>query len=139
MTVLAFAILAVFAVVALLHLLWALRIWWPIDDEAALARAVVGTKGISRMPGRAITFAVVAVVGLGMIWVLLLAGLIALPLPGWLVTLGGAAMAAILLARGLGSYAASRIGWQRDMPFDRLWFSPLITALGLGVALLTFA
>jgi len=33
-------------VIAAAHLLWALGIWWPIKDEAALARAVVGSKGI---------------------------------------------------------------------------------------------
>ncbi|MGR3466460.1 MAG: hypothetical protein ACU0CI_01160, partial [Shimia sp.] len=51
---------ATLLLIAALHALWALRIWWPIREEAALARAVVGTEGITRMPGPAWTWPVVA-------------------------------------------------------------------------------
>ena len=37
--------------VALVHLLWALGVWWPLRDERALVRAVVGVTGAERMPG----------------------------------------------------------------------------------------
>ncbi|MCF2871873.1 DUF3995 domain-containing protein [Octadecabacter sp. G9-8] len=38
-------------IIAALHLLWSLGYWWPIKDEAELARTVVGTKGVEKMPG----------------------------------------------------------------------------------------
>ena len=38
-------------IITAIYLLWALGYWWPIKDETALARAVVGTKGITKMPG----------------------------------------------------------------------------------------
>ena len=40
----------VLSAIALLHGLWALRIWWPIRDELALARAVAGFSGVKAMP-----------------------------------------------------------------------------------------
>lgn len=46
------AVLASFGlvVIAALHVMWALGYWWPIKDEAELARTVVGSKGITKMP-----------------------------------------------------------------------------------------
>lgn len=51
MTLFALLASAGLVVIAAIHLVWALGIWWPLNDEAALARAVVGTKGITKMPG----------------------------------------------------------------------------------------
>ncbi|WP_375280807.1 DUF3995 domain-containing protein [Pseudooctadecabacter sp.] len=51
MTALALLASAGMIVIAAIHLLWALGYWWPVKDEAALARTVVGTKGITKMPG----------------------------------------------------------------------------------------
>jgi hypothetical protein len=42
---------AILIVIAAVHLLWALGYWWPIRDEAALSRAVVGTKEITKIQG----------------------------------------------------------------------------------------
>ena len=38
-------------VIASVHLLWAIGYWWPIKDEGELARTVIGTKGVTKMPG----------------------------------------------------------------------------------------
>lgn len=51
MTLLALLVSAGLIVIAAIHLVWALGIWWPLRDEATLARAVVGTKNITEMPG----------------------------------------------------------------------------------------
>ncbi len=51
-------------------------------------------------------------------------------------------MAAVLLLRGAGSYAAPLFGTEQEPEFtrlDRLWFSPLILTLGAGGAVLTLA
>lgn len=141
MSVLSVALFLVFALVGAIHLLWALRIWWPISDEARLARTVVGKPGIRAMPASPVTFAVVAAVALGMVWIALLSGWATAPLPGWVVRGGGFVMAAILLLRGAGTYAAPVLGIRQEPEFtrlDRRWFSPLILALGTGVAVLTF-
>ena len=50
MTILAALASAVLIIIAAIHLLWALGYWWPIRDERALAQAVIGTKGVERMP-----------------------------------------------------------------------------------------
>jgi hypothetical protein len=125
-----------------LHLIWALRIWWPLRDERALARAVVGATGIDRMPGQGMTFGVAAVLGLGIVWTMALAGWIALPLPGWFLRLGGFSMAAILLVRGIVAYTYIMRNLTPEEPFATLnqrYYSPLIIALGLGALLLTLA
>lgn len=46
------AVLASFGLVVIagIHLLWTLRIWWPVGQETELARTVVGTRGIEQMP-----------------------------------------------------------------------------------------
>lgn len=140
MSWLAIILSVVFAAVGALHALWALRIWWPIADEAQLARTVVGAQGITQMPGRAITWAVVAVIALGLGIVAQLVGWIALPVPTWLSQCAGWAMAGVLILRGISSYVPPVSRLPQEAPFRalNLWlFSPLILALGLGVAVLT--
>ena len=51
MTILSVVLTAGLLAVALLHLAWALGIWWPLREERALVRAVVGVAGAERMPG----------------------------------------------------------------------------------------
>lgn len=129
---LALPVALVLIATALLHALWALRIWWPIPEEARLARSVVGTRGITHMPGMALTWAVAALMLLGGLWPLALAGILPLPLPGWLLRLGGWIMTAIFLLRGLASWGP----WPAEPEFTRLnrrGFGPLILALGLAM------
>jgi hypothetical protein len=47
-------------IISVIHVVWAIGFWWPIRDEAALARAVIGTKSVDKMPG-AVTCSLVAV------------------------------------------------------------------------------
>ena len=42
MTLLSQATAFILLLIALLHFLWGINIYWPAKDEAALARAVVG-------------------------------------------------------------------------------------------------
>ncbi|HHB81411.1 MAG TPA: DUF3995 domain-containing protein [Aliiroseovarius sp.] len=132
-------VIAILGAVAVLHVIWALRIWWPLADEAALARTVVGSPGITLMPGAPITWAVAAVLVAGMVLVAALAGWIILPGPVWMLRAGGWGMALVLLARGLATYLPFVSRWPLEQPFARLnraLYSPLITALGLGVVAL---
>ncbi len=124
----------VLAVLAALHLIWALGVWWPVRDETELARTVVGANGITSMPG-AVPSALVTV------------ALIAAAVWPWYMAegtapfgrIGGWLIAAVFLARGMVTYLPA---WRRTMseqPFARLdqtAFGPL--CLALGVAFLVF-
>ncbi len=130
----------VLIVIAVLHILWGLNIWWPIRSEAALAKAVVGAKGITKMPPPAASFAVAIALLAGAWWALALGGVVTT----WifsdsLVTLGGYALVAVFVLRGIAGYTAF---WARQCPeqpfhrLDRLYYSPLCLLLGAGFALL---
>ncbi|GHC53564.1 DUF3995 domain-containing protein [Neogemmobacter tilapiae] len=114
--------------IAALHLLWGFGFWFPIRDEARLARTVVGAKGIVEMPG-AVPCALVVVA--------LLFGISVIHWPdvtarGWLLR----AAAGVFLLRGLASYAPV---WRRlvpEQPFarlDRAFYGPLGLAIGVGL------
>ena len=132
MTALAFLLAAVLVALAVLHLAWALGHVTPMEDEAALARAVVGTRGITRMPG-AVPCALVAMA---------LTFCAILPLdpriPGRALLMP--VIAAVFLARGIAPYVPA---WRRltpEEPFatlDRRFYGPLCLGLGAVYLILT--
>ena len=78
----------VLAMAGLIHLAWALGSTFPYANEQALARAVVGRRGITRMPSMAAS-AFVASCLLGAAgWALLLDRMLSLPVSDWLVAPG---------------------------------------------------
>lgn len=130
--------IALFAV-SLAHFLWSIGRTWPIRDEKLLAQTVVGFKDIERMPPRLASLAVSIAT--------LAAGIFALALAdhdsgGIWLNLGGFALAAVFLARGVLGFTA---WWAQKTPEpnfrlnDRRVYSPLCLALGLGfIALVVF-
>ncbi len=114
--------------IAAIHAAWGLQIWIPIRDEAALARAVVGGRGIDRMPGAIPCFLVVAA---------LLMVIAALWMPQMTLArlvLWGAAL--VFLGRGAVSYTPFWRKLTPQEPFrsnDARYFAPLCLALGLGL------
>lgn len=126
MIVLAFAASAVLIVIAAVHLLWALGIWWPIKDEADLARAVVGSKGITRMPGPVACSLVVVALLFASAWPWL-------P-ESTLRTLGLFAIAFVFQLRAIVAYAPMMKRMSPEQPFRRLdeaYYAPLCIILGL--------
>ncbi|PYC48806.1 hypothetical protein DI396_01530 [Litorivita pollutaquae] len=126
--------------IAALHGLWALRIWWPLRDETALARAVVGRAGIIKMPTPAACWAMVMVLLAAALW--LQFPLDSGGLRGALVALGLAVMSALCFARGLGAYVPALRRSRSEEPFatfDRRYYAPLCLVLGgsVGLVLLT--
>lgn len=129
MTWLAVLLTLALGAIALLHLAWALGFWWPIADEAELARTVVGAKDIDQMPGAvACSFVVVALMTAA-IW------------PWYMAEgsapfgrAGGWAIGAVFVLRGVVAFSPQ---WQRKTPehpftrLDRRFYAPL--CLGLGV------
>ncbi len=117
--------------IALLHMLWGGGVWVPIRDEEALAKATVGAKGVTRMPGPIPCFlvALALIVVVGAIW-----------LPDGLIRaiiLWGAA--AVFIGRGALAFTKF---WRRmtpEEPFasnDRRFYGPLCLALGVGILFL---
>ena len=118
---------AILVVLAAIHLLWALGYWFPLHDEAALARAVIGTRGVTRMPGAVPTALVTVALLFAAAWPWL-------P-PSGLRTAGLAAATAVFLARGAASYLPA---WRRRLPEEpfatlaRRRYGPICLALGIG-------
>lgn len=125
--------------VSMAHFLWSIGRTWPIRDEKLLAQTVVGFKDIQRMPPRLASLAVSIAA--------LAAGTYGLALAdhdsgGIWLDLGGLALAAVFLARGIVGYTAWWANLTPEPNFrlnDRRVYSPLCLALGLGfLALVVF-
>ncbi|SIN79364.1 DUF3995 domain-containing protein [Vannielia litorea] len=123
----------VLVVLAALHLMWALGRWFPLGDERALARAVLGARGVEAMPGAVACALVVVALIFAAAWVWL---------PVHPVTvLGLAVLTAVFLARGAAAYVAA---WRRLVPeepfatLDRRIYGPLCLGIGAGFLILTY-
>lgn len=142
MTILSYVTAVILLLIALIHLLWGIDVYWPAKDEAALARAVVGAKDITQMPNFwACSFVTVALL-IGAVIVLRLGGvmdvkafgLTALPL--WLFQLAGLGFALVLLSRGIIGLTPFWAQITPEEPFrtwNKQFYSPLCIALGMLV------
>ena len=122
--------------IAFAHLLWSFGATWPIRNAELLAKTVIGSPGITRMPNRLLIFIVAIAI--------LAAGIIALSLADhdsgglWLSTLG-VLLGAIFVGRGVLAYTT---GWRRRFPtepfatLDRRNYAPLCFWIGAGFLLL---
>jgi len=133
------AVLAfVLGLVALLHAYWGFGGLWPGKSEADLIARAIGDGG-PHMPGRRLTFAVAAAIGVAALWPLLLVAGPAAPLAPGLVVAGACVLAAVFLARGGAGYLPA---WRRMHPIepfarlDGLVYSPLCLVIGMGFAYL---
>lgn len=130
--------IALFAV-SLAHFLWSIGRTWPIRNEKLLAQTVVGFKDIERMPPRLASLAISIATLAAAVYALALADHDS---GGIWLDLGGLALAAVFLARGIVAFTA---WWAEKTPEpnfrlnDRRVYSPLCLALGLGfLALVAF-
>ena len=129
----------VLAGLAILHLYWGFGGVWPGTDEKSCARAIVGAKGIERMPGVLPSFAVAVALLVVAIVALALARVVTLPLPQSLTALAGIGAALVFIGRGVAGFTPH---WRRltpEMPFarnDRHWFSPLCLLVGAALSIL---
>ena len=142
MIVLAAALSFGLLVIAVVHALWGAKVWWPIADETALARTVVGQTGIEKMPPSLSCFLVAGALGVGALtpW----AALNFFPLPETVsafVRYLVAAFAVVFLLRGLAGYSGPFSRYFSEEPFrslDRRFYSPLCLAFGAGFAAVFF-
>ena len=135
----AIVLFAVIAAIAAIHVYWALGGLWPGSDEASLARKVVGSPGVTRMPSREMTLAVACLIFFAALWPLMWAALIPYPLPQSLVWLGMIVLAAVFTGRGIAGYWPAFRAIFPEEPFatlDRRCYSPLCLAIGAAFILL---
>ncbi len=138
------SVLAVVLVVAgILHLLWAARIYFPFANEQAAARAVVGLRGITRMPSRGAS----AFVGLLLIAAAVAAVCIGsfsaqVPAAKYVLAPLGLFLSAVFLTRGIAGILPAFERAAPEQPFltlNRRLYSPLCAAIGLGFLFLVIA
>lgn len=140
MTFMASGIFIILICVSLMHAAWAFGAVWPAKDERALVDTVIGTPGLTKMPGRAVTLIVAAAIAAAGFSALWSAGLIALPLPEWIRVAAAPVLCLIFGLRGFGTYLAGS-KWPRTEPFaslDRRLFAPLCLFLALGFGFIFF-
>jgi hypothetical protein len=121
--------------IALAQLMWAIGASWPIRDRALLAKTVVGRPNVDAVPR--LPALLLAVLALG-------AGIAALSLAdpaggGAMLTLLGALLAGLFLARGVLGYTPNWRALHPVEPYatlDRKNYSPLALAIGVGFAIL---
>lgn len=131
MTILALVASCGLVVIAAIHLLWALGYWWPIKDEAELARTVVGTKGIDKMPGAVACSLVVVALLFAAAW------------PwfpdGRLKSLGLFGIAVVFQLRAVAAYSPLMKRLAPEQPFRRLdesLYAPICIFFGIVFMLL---
>jgi hypothetical protein len=135
MTVLAILLFVVVSALAVLHAQWGLGSVWPEASAERLAKAAVGTPGITRMPSPASCFLVAAALSGIAVWPLFAVGLLPEVWPRELTLVAGTGIAAVFIGRGIAGYTPA---WRRhfsEQPFarlDTLAYSPLCLALGAG-------
>jgi hypothetical protein len=142
MIALALLLAAVVWIIAVLHASWGLGNHWPAESEERLAKAAVGTHGITRVPNPAQCFAVAAVLTGVASWPLFAAGLLAEAWPRWLTLLAGAGIAAVFLGRGIAGYTTAWRSRFLEEPFatyDQRYYSPLCLLLGAGYFIVLIA
>jgi hypothetical protein len=117
---------------AALHLLWAIGAWVPIRDEAALALAVIGARGLAKMPGPIPC----AVVFVALSFAAALPHLTSFPMRTPLLF----AISAVFGLRGLAAYLPA---WRKLVPeepfatLDQRFYGPLCLVLGTSFLLFT--
>ena len=110
------------------HTLWGIGYWFPIRSEGELVKAVIGGRGVTRMPGP-IPCSMVAAGMLIVIGALFGRGY-------WLSDLILWAAAAVFAARGLMSWMPI---WRKMTPqepfatYDQKFYGPLCLLLALGL------
>jgi hypothetical protein len=142
MTALALLLSVMVWLIAILHASWGLGNHWPADSGEQLAKAVVGTRGTTRMPSPTQCFAVAAILAGVASWPLFAMGLLDEAWPRWLTLLAGGAIVAVFVGRGVAGYISA---WRRlvpEEPFatnDRRYYSPLCLMIGAGYLVILIA
>lgn len=137
--VVAVALALLLAAIAGLHAFWGRGGLWPATTEDELIATVIGDARAKRMPSPTLCLSVALAIAMTAIWPLLLIGLPGPPALRLLLQLGGFAIMAVFLLRGVGGFLPA---WRRLHPrepfasYDRRYYSPLCLLIAAGYAVL---
>jgi len=126
----------VLLVIAAIHLLWAVGVFWPIKTEAKLARAVIGAKGIDKMPPGWASLMVALLLTIAALWPWLTPENTALVMYH---RLGFGGLIVIFGLRGIFSYLPFWRNLTPEQPFsrnDQRYFGPLCLVIAACFAYL---
>ena len=156
----ALLILSSLTLVACVHAYWAMGGKWPGRDDETLAKMVIGTKGLTKLPKASLTVLVALLIFIaGLIPVLWVNALsqtssIMLPLPAtflpilelinsvipvWLLKIAMIGLTLIFLSRGAVTYTPWVKRQNLEEPFrslDKKYYAPLCLSLGTGFLIL---
>lgn len=133
----------VLILVGIVHLLWALRIYFPCPNEQAAARAVVGLRGVTRMPSG------IASAGVGLLLMAAAAAAVCMgsfsemvPASKYILAPIGLFLSAVFLTRGIVGILPAFERAAPEQPFltlNRRFYSPLCAAIGFAFLFLVIA
>ena len=125
-----------------LQLLWALGSHFPCPNEQTLARAVIGRRGITRMPSASSCLFVAFWLFLSALLAVALAEFILFPGSKWILLIAGLLAANIFLVRGIVGLLPI---YERSAPeepylkLNRRVYSPVSFLIGISFFLLVFS
>lgn len=137
--VIAVVLALLLTLIAGLHAYWGRGGLWPAASEEELIATVIGHARARRMPSPGLCLLVALAIAVTAIWPLLLMEVSGTAAMRPLILLGGFAIMAVFLFRGIAGYLPA---WQRlhpREPFasnDRRYYSPLCLLIAAGYAIL---
>jgi hypothetical protein len=132
-TLLALLLTVALAAIAAVHAYWGFGGLWPAQDERSLARTVVGSAGIERMPSAAACFLVAAVLSAASLLPLAAVGMLHPPWSGNATLAGLACCSVVFAGRGVMSFVPAMRRFGPEEPFatyDKRIYGPLCLTLG---------
>ncbi|MFC5216355.1 DUF3995 domain-containing protein [Streptomyces coerulescens] len=116
-------------VIGVLHFIWAFSPW-PLKDEVAFTKAVLGNASGTMPPAPLSALVGVVLLGGGAVS-LMTNGSVPEVGPDWLCIAGSYGLALVLLGRGLGGYLMGANATGEFQRLNAVLYSPLCIALGL--------
>lgn len=137
--VFAFALALLLSAIAGLHAYWGRGGLWPASSEDELVATVIGNARARRMPSPGLSLLVALAIAVTAIWPLLLEQMPGVAATRPFILLGGLAIMAVFLLRGVAGFLPA---WRRLHPrepfasYDRRYYSPLCLLIAAGYAVL---
>lgn len=139
MNLIAIILFAILALLAVFHIIWANRVFWPAKDELSLVKMVIGDPNMRSMPSSKQTYFIAIALLIAGIFALWGGNIIALPLPLWIRELGIFLLAFTFGTRGLATYMIAKHLGEKTQPFkmlDKTLFAPMSLLISIGFIIL---
>jgi hypothetical protein len=139
MMLMAILVFLTLTAIAALHVAWGLGMTFPAANRDDLFHLVVGATRQTELPSLPQCLAAATAIFLSGATALLVADLVKLPAPSWMVTTLGVLVTLVFAGRGVAAYTPA---WRRrfaKQPFatmDQSWYGPLCLLLAVCFATL---